>query len=47
MTKCDVEYLKWYPNGVPRLAKVSLSFQEFRDEWIGRSELERWVGWRL
>lgn len=28
MTQCDITYKKWFPDGTPRLAEVSLSFAE-------------------
>jgi hypothetical protein len=28
MTQCDVTYKKWFPDGTPRLAEVSLAFAE-------------------
>ena len=28
MTGCDVEYMQWWPDGVPKYATVSLSFSE-------------------
>lgn len=35
MTSCDITYLSWFPNGVPRLAEASLEFAEIIQGSLG------------
>lgn len=37
MTGCDVDYLGWFPDGTPRIATVSLSFNEILRDWQRKS----------
>jgi hypothetical protein len=34
MTQCDIDYRAFFPNGVPRIASVSLSFAQL-PQWLG------------